>query len=468
MIEHFLKPLESLPPELAIPPLAGAAARHWIVRPPGSKSLTNRALLLAALARGRSRIRNALLEADDSRVMLRAVADLGAKVEVEAAERAVTVEGLDGRLRAGAGVTLNLGNAGTATRFLAAAALLADGPVTIDGDERMRQRPIGELAEALERLGAAVEYLPTPGGLARCPPMRITPPKEGPRTEGPLDLGRTQSSQFISALLMLGPWMAGGITLRLRESPVSVSYIELTLALLDRLGAVVKTSEDLRVLRVTAARAEALGLGGFEYEVEADASGATYFWAAAALTPGATCTVRGVPESSFQGDADFPELLGEMGAQVTRPARGEDGFSVRGGARPGPVEADMSRMPDAVMTLAAVASFAGGPSLIRGVRTLRVKESDRVAALRTELAKVGVEVESPLRGDEDAMRITPPKGGVQAGEPVVFETYSDHRMAMALALIGLRRPGVSIRNPACVGKTYPEFWRDFAGLYGPD
>src|SRR5262249_7648928 len=152
------------------------------------------------------------------------------------------------------------------------------------------------------------------------------------------------------------------------------------------------------------------GLAAFDYEVEADASGATYFWAAAAITPGATCTVHGIPEETFQGDADFPEVLAEMGAQITRSGPGEDGTSIRSTTRPAPVEVDMSRMPDAVMTLAAVASFAAAPSLIRGVRTLRVKETDRVAALKTELGKLGVSIESPLRGDEDVMRLTPPKG----------------------------------------------------------
>ncbi len=361
------------------------------------------------------------------------------------------------------GVRLDLGNAGTATRFLAAAALLSPNPVVIDGNERMRQRPIGELVESLERLGAVAEYLGRPG----CPPVRIVPPTDPGRGPALLELGSTRSSQFISGLLLAAPWLPRGLTLKLRGEVTSASYVAMTVGLLERLGACVRTSADLRVIRVGPAsgRPHGGGLDAFEYEVEPDASGATYFWAAAAMSPGSSCRVLGLDERSLQGDARFPRVLEAMGARVECG----EGWTEVTGAGVRPIEVDMSDMPDAIMTLAAVASLADGASLLRGVRTLRVKETDRIEALRAELGKVDVGVECPFEGDPGAMRIVPPAGGMDRsrGVPVVeFETYDDHRMAMSLALIGLVRPNVVVRDPACVWKTYPGFWSDLRGVYG--
>lgn len=432
------------------------------VTPPGSKSLTNRALLLAALARGRSTLRGALTEADDARRMMAALRRLGAGVEASMGQ--VRVEGVGGRWRVGAeGVALDLGNAGTATRFLAAAALLSPGPVVIDGNARMRQRPIDELVESLERLGASVEYL----GSAGNPPVRIVAPTDPARSPADAHFEATRSSQFISALLLVAPWLPRGLTVRLLGGVTSASYIDMTVRLLDRLGASVRTSADMRVIRVGPARGRAPGdgLAPFEHDIEPDASGATYFWAAAAMSPGSTCRVRGLDARSIQGDARFPRLLGEAGAQV----REGDGWIEVRGAGLAPIVADMADMPDATMTMAAVAALAEGSSVLRGVRTLRVKETDRIEALRTELGRIGVGVECPLDGDEGAMRITPPAGGIDrsgAAPAVVFDTYDDHRMAMSLALIGLVRPNVFIRDPGCVAKTYPGFWADLAGVYG--
>ncbi len=452
--EILTRPLDALPDPLRIPTLnldPGKAPPQAEIRPPGSKSLTNRLLLLAALAPGRSTLRNPLLEADDARRMLDAIEALGAEVRREG--DGVQIRGVAGRWQTTAETTLDLNNAGTATRFLAASALCADHPLVIDGNERMRQRPIGELADLLITLGARVEYLGDPG----CPPVRITPPIGGPKTDT-LTVPTTRSSQFISALLLVAPFLPGGLTLRLSGAVTSASYVRMTVALLERLNATVRTSEGLRVIRVLP------GLEAFDVDVEPDASGATYFWAAGALIPGASVRVNGLQAEALQGDSGFSALLARMGASVVFA---EDSIAVRGPDRLEPILADMSDMPDAAMTLAVCAAFAEGTSIIRGVRTLRDKECDRIAALQSELGKVGVTVEADVRGDPDVLTVNPPAGGLAAcGDPVVFETFDDHRMAMSLSLIGLRRAGVSIREPGCVAKTYPGFFADLAALYG--
>jgi 3-phosphoshikimate 1-carboxyvinyltransferase len=414
-------------------------------------------MLLAGLARGTSTICNALIAGEDGVMMRRGLEALGAGV-VDVRDGCVEVTGVGGRWPAG-GVTLELGGSGTSVRFLAAGAVLASGPVTIDGSARMRERPIGELGELLKGLGCSVEYL----GSAGFPPVRITPPAPAASAGGTIDVKSFQSSQFISGLLLIGTWLPRGLTLRLHGAVTSASYIQMTLGLLTRLGAAVRTSEDLRVIR--------LGPGGegvspFEYTVEPDATGATYFWGAGALA--GRCRVMGLDSGSLQGDSDFPEVLGRMGAKVTRTGGRDAAIEVAAPRQLRPILADMSSMPDAAMTLAAVACFADGTSILRGLRTLHIKECDRIAALQTELTKLGVNVQTPVQNDPDAMTITPPAGGIDCSPtaaPVVFDTYDDHRMAMALALIGLRRPNVTIRNPACVGKTYPGFWQDLAKLY---
>ncbi|MCC6678964.1 MAG: 3-phosphoshikimate 1-carboxyvinyltransferase [Phycisphaerales bacterium] len=475
MVKFTERPAD-LPDPLPLEPLHAARPFDTCIRPPGSKSLTNRALLLAALSSGHSTIRRPLLDADDAERMIAALRQLGAGV-LRTPGGDLEVSGVDGRWKTGpAGVEVNLNNAGTATRFLAAAALLAPGPVTIDGNARMRDRPIGELTEALEQLHARCEFTIRPG----FPPVRIHPPP-GLAAPGPhgftAQLGTTQSGQFISALLMIGPWLPGGITLRMTGPVTSASYVEMTLGLLSRLGATVKMSHNLRVLRVAPpARAEGdeapdghpRGLPGFEYNVEPDASGATYFWGAAAVVPGAGCHIPGLGTGSLQGDARFPELLERMGAGLIRGMSFEPSIQVRGPQSLRGIDADMIDMPDAAMTLAAVACFAEGPTVLRGLRTLRVKETDRIAAVRNELTKIGIKVECPVAEDPDAMSITPPPGGLDCSATaprVEFDTYDDHRMAMSLAIIGLRRPNTFIRNPGCVAKTYPTFWRDWGLLY---
>jgi len=478
------RPLTDLPDPLPIPTIPtgrGHAPFFARIRPPGSKSLTNRALLLAALTSGQSRIHQPLLGADDSDRMLAALRQLGARIDSEPNDT-LLIHGVGGRWRpdlgqppAGNELRLDLNNAGTATRFLAAAAALSPIPIIIDGNERMRQRPIGELAEALADLGLQVDYL----GKSGCPPLRLVPPAELP-VGASLKLPTTLSSQFISALLLIAPWLPGGLTLTLDGRITSRSYIQMTLGLLDQIGATVKSADSLRVLRVgpppnLGPGPAPRGLPPFDYTVEPDASGATYFWAAAALVPGAVCRVEGLDSHSLQGDAQFPDTLARMGATVIREESAGSGahdssppaIGIRGPSSLAPVMADMASMPDAALSLAVVASFATGRSIIRGLRTLRHKETDRIAALQVELAKLGIGVETKVLGDPDAITIAPPPNGIDCSATaprIEFDTYDDHRMAMSLALIGLRRPNTFIRGPRCVGKTYPHFWRDLATL----
>jgi len=457
--EHSTTP-RKVHERMELPPPPGVF--DFEVTPPGSKSLTNRAVLLAALAEGTSELRGALATADDAVAMRRALTQLGARFE-DCAE-ALKITGTAGRLHAPA-EPLDLNNAGTAVRFIAGAALLADGPVTVTGNARMRERPIAELGEFLKALGCSVSYAEKDG----CPPLTVTPPTTFQSRV--MDVPATASSQFISALLLAAPWLDGGLTIRFTGEITSASYVSMTLGLLSKLGAHVQVSDRMRVVRVrgawkqeTEARPIVRGLPAFSYDVEPDASGATYWWCAAALVKGATVRVQGLGPGSLQGDAQFPDLLARMGASVEKAERE---ISVTG-AELRPILTDMSNMPDAAMTLAVAACFAEGTSILKGVGTLRVKECDRIEAMRAELSKLGVRVESPVSGDPGAMTITPPEGGVYCGvdaPKVIFDTYDDHRMAMALSLLSLRRPNIVINDPSCVRKTYPEYWSEFSRLF---
>jgi len=440
--------------------VGNVVTRMVTIRPPGSKSLTNRAVLLAALAQGDSILHGPLLSAQDATVMRAAIEALGARTRVEG--DALHITGVNGRWNIDSPTTIHLGNAGTAVRFLAAAAWLSPHPITIDGTPRMRERPIGELGELLSQLDCFITYPANQG----FPPVTINPPSSGPAGARTLAIGPTQSGQFISALLLAAAFIPGGLTLTAKSGWTSASYVRMTLALLAKLGASVQASEGLRVLRVQPPAGRS-GLAGFTLEIEPDASGATYAWAAGALVPGLTVHVPGLTlgsttkADSLQGDTDFARILEAMGARVLAT---ETGISLSAPTtKLQGIDADMSDMPDAAMTLAVVASQANSPTTVRGVRTLRVKETDRIAALTNELAKVGTRVEWPLDGDTDSMRVHP---GTDPGTPVSFATYDDHRMAMATSLVGLVRPGVTILDPGCVAKTYPTYWDDFAKVLG--
>jgi len=448
------RPLSALPDPLELAPApAGVVAT---VELPGSKSLTNRALLLAALADGESVVQRALLDADDARVMIEALRALGVGVD-EGEDGELRIRGCAGRFRGGC--SINLKNAGTATRFLTAAACLADGPVEIDGNARMRERPIGELVGMLRLLGVRLDELGAPGRV----PLRVHPCRpEG----GTMRVPTTLSSQFVSALMMVAPWCTKGLSIEFDGPVTSPSYIEMTAGLMrEACGVAVKGSVEKGRIAVPASVVR-----GFAYTVEPDASGATYFAAGAALIPGARVMLPGLTRRTLQADAGFFDVLERCGGLVAREAQGS--IAAHGGAVRA-VEADLGQMPDTAMTLAAVACFAPGTTTIRGLRTLRVKETDRIAAIAAELGKLGVRVEVFAYTDasgaaDEGVRITPPAGGIDLSAgvgPVEFETYDDHRMAMSLALIGLRRPNVWIRDPGCVAKTYPGFWADLSRLY---
>lgn len=472
-------PADSLPDPCPLPTLRGPIDHAAHV--PGSKSLSNRALLLAALTSGESTVHNPLLDADDGDAMLSALRTLGVEASTIRG-RALAVRGVGGRLRAPAdGAPVNVRGAGTAMRFLAAACALADGPVVLDGDPRMRQRPIGDLADALAQLEARVDYLAESG----FPPIRVHPIAPDGRPSGEprlVQLPVTASSQFISALLLVGPWVGGGAGVRvvINGDPPSRPYIDMTLRLLECLGARIARNGALNDLAV-GAPAGAIGLAPFDLTIEPDASAATYFLAAGAALPGSVVRIPRLGEDSLQGDAKFHQALRAMGAHTewksetsTMGVCRKRSFTRSGLALTAPdrlrgIDVDLADMPDAAMTLAALAVLAEGPTTIRGLRTLRVKESDRLAALKAELTKVGATVEvithtRPDGSPDEGLRIVPPAGGV-ARDPsatrIEFDTYSDHRMAMALAVVGLVRPNCFVRDPGCVRKTFPGFWSEW-------
>ena len=420
------------------------------VTPPGSKSLTNRALLLAALARGTSKL-SGVLFADDTRRMMDGLRALGFTLDADEAACSVTVSGAGGSIPRDT-ADLSLGNAGTAVRFLTAACALGEGPYRLDGIARMRERPIGQLVEPLRELGAEVDY----DGETGFPPLTVHGIEPDPISalQGGNSVGLvpTLSSQFISALLQIGPCLVGGLELTFEGRITSLPYVKMTLELMETFGA--ETAKDRGYAAV---RVRGRGYEAADYAVEPDASNATYFLAAAAATPGATITVPGLGGESLQGDAEFCDLLGRMGCDVTQRL-GHTKVSAPPDGRLWAPEVDLNDMPDTAQTLAVLALFAEGTTVIRNVGNLRVKETDRLAALKTELTKLGATVN--VTGDD--LAVTPPAGGRLT--PAAIDTYDDHRMAMSFAVAGLRSEGVTINDPDCVNKTYPGFWDDLETL----
>jgi 3-phosphoshikimate 1-carboxyvinyltransferase len=411
-------------------PLAGT------VRPPGSKSLTNRALVCAALARGSSQLRGAL-ESEDTQVMLRAWQALGVEITSGEHGTALGVVGCGGRLPSG-GADLYVANSGTTARFLTAAVALGEGRFRLDGTPRMRQRPIADLVDSLRQLGVAARYLGAPG----FPPLEID--ARG-LPGGRLRMRGDVSSQFLSGLLLAAPCARENLELTLEGPLVSRPYVDMTLAVMRAFGAEVAEPEPQRFV-VSAPR----GYASRDYAIEPDASAASYFWGAAAIT-GGQVMVSGLTTESLQGDVAFCQRLAEMGCRVVS---GPEGLAVHGGPLSG-IDANMNSISDTVQTLSAVALFAAGPTTIRGVAHIRHKETDRIADLATELRKLGAGVDTW----DDGLRITP--GRLQGA---VLDTYDDHRMAMSLALVGLRVPGVVINDPGCTAKTYPGFFADLERL----
>ncbi len=406
------------------------------VRPPGSKSITNRAMVCAALADGTSTLVGAL-DSEDTQVMAEALRQLGIGIDHDAATQTLTIQGQGGKL-AVPPAEIYVANSGTTIRFLAAMVSLGNGVFRLDGTPRMRERPIGDLVQSLRQLGVD----------ARCEAAEGFPPvliNAAGLPGGDAAIRGDVSSQFLSGLLMAAPYARRPVTLKVIGTLVSQPYVQMTLAVMKAFG-IDLPHDELRRFSVSAGE----HYRGCRYAIEPDASAASYFFAAAAIT-GGEVTVEGLSRASLQGDVAFVEVLARMGCRVVH---GDDRITVSGGKLRG-ITTDMNAISDTVQTLAAVALFADGPTTISGVGHIRHKETDRIGALATELRKLGATVEELA----DGLRIAP---GVLRGAAI--DTYQDHRMAMSLSLVGLRQPGVVIRDPDCTAKTYPGFFDDLRKL----
>ena len=401
------------------------------VRVPGSKSLTNRALLIASLASGTTKLTNALFS-DDSLYFGKALQTLGFDIHLDEPNSKMTVTGLGGRIPA-AKAELYIGNAGTAARFLSAFLTLGHGEYILDGDARMRERPIGDLVEALTQLGANLETN------ENFPPVKII---ASGLLGGKTKLAGNISSQFLSALLMVAPYAQSPVEIEVAADLNSKPYVDMTIAIMQDFGVQVQRNgyQSFVVplsqyqLRIT------------NYFIEPDASAASYFFAAPAVCGGAV-KVENISRNSVQGDIAFLDVLHQMGCAVTEV---DNSTTVHRPSSIVGIDVDMRDIPDTAQTLAAIAPFADSPTRIRGIASARVKETDRIHATCTELARLGVRVEE----HEDGMTIHP----CEMMRPAVIQTYNDHRMAMSFSLIGLRFDGVAIENPTCVSKTFPSYF----------
>ena len=415
---------------------------------PGSKSLTNRALIIASLAKGESVLKN-VLDCDDSRHLVNALRELGVSVKWRDEDAVIALRGAGGPYPVRSGKFF-CGNAGTAVRFLTAALAASSGNYVVDGDARMRMRPIGDLTRALELLGGAVS---APTG---CPPVEIG---SGPLRGGTVAISGSTSSQFISAILMAAPLAKEPVRVQVAGDLVSRPYVDLTLGCMRAFGARVdeETSfpEERPVFRVDNRR----GYKAREYFVEGDASAASYFYAAAAVT-GSTIRVEGVGKESLQGDARCADVLAAMGCRVKKE---RDAVTVTG-PLPGllrGVDQDCSEIPDVVPTLAVVALFAQGRTRLRRVSHLRFKESDRIASVASELRKLGGQV-TELR---DGLEIRGLRSDVEPDlHGAAIDTWNDHRLAMAFSVAALVIPGVVIERPAVVAKSFPGYFDVLRGL----
>ena len=407
------------------------------IRPPGSKSLTNRALITAALASGTTRL-TGVLASDDTRVMVESLNRLGISVAHDVAHCVMEVTGCGGRPPA-AKADLWLENSGTSIRFLTAFCSLGTGEYRLDGNERMRERPISHLVESLKLFGVEVDCeLGT-----KCPPVRMN--ARG-LAGGHTKLAGHISSQYLSALMMAAPCASNDVQIEVTGELVSQPYVDMTMGVMAQFGATVRCEDPHRFF-ISPQQYKATN-----YAIEPDASAASYFFAAAAIT-GGEVTVEGLSSYALQGDVNFVEALQQMGCEVEY---GDDAITVRGGRLTG-IDIDMNAISDTAQTLAVVALFADGPTRIRNVGHMRHKETDRVAAVVNEIRRLGVSAEE----HDDGLTITP--GELQ---PATIETYDDHRMAMSFALAGLRTDGIRIADPTCTAKTYPHFFSDLEKLCG--
>ena len=425
------------PAELEVEPLSGPV--DAIVRVPGSKSITNRALVCAGLATGESELHGVLF-ADDTEAMLGGLHELGIGLVVDRAGSRVDVRGVAGAPPT-AGALVDARLSGTTSRFLLPVAALGHATVVIDGQDPLRLRPMGDLLDALASLGATIDPLGVPGHL----PLLM---EADGLAGGQVVLRGDVSSQFLSGLLLAAPCMDEGLRVRLEGPLVSVPYVRMTLMVMEAFGAQWHWDED--VISVEP--------GGYRsvdrYRIEPDASAASYFFAAAAVS-GGRVRVDGLGSDSLQGDVAFVDALEAMGAHVER---GADHIQVTGSGELDGVEVDFVDISDTAQTLAVVAPYANSPTTIRGIGFIRGKETDRIAAVVNVLRRCGIAAEELA----DGVRVHP-------GEPrpATVQTYHDHRMAMSFAVLGLRAHGVTIADPGCVAKTFPTFWQVLETLRGP-
>jgi 3-phosphoshikimate 1-carboxyvinyltransferase len=415
---------------------------------PGSKSITNRALLIAALADGETRLTNALFS-DDSRYFAKALQTLGFDLTLDESAHEMIITGLGGKIPAQK-AELFIGNAGTAARFLSAFLTLGHGEYILDGEPRMRERPIGDLVDALTLLGANVSPA-NPENLSLvtdhskiCPPVKII---ANGLPGGKTTIAGDISSQFLSALLMVAPYAQSPIEIELSTDLNSKPYVDMTLAIMQDFGVAVER-DGYQSFKIPLAQYEPRTT---QYAIESDASAASYFFAAPAIC-GGTVRVENISRRSVQGDIAFLDVLTQMGCTVQES---DNSILVTRNASLVGLDVDMRDIPDTAQTLAALAPFADSPTRIRGIASARVKETDRIAATCAELARLGVQVEE----HPDGMTIYPCATFKPSNlQPVTVQTYNDHRMAMTFSLIGLRVPGVDIENPGCVSKTFPDFF----------
>jgi 3-phosphoshikimate 1-carboxyvinyltransferase len=405
-----------------------------VVRVPGSKSHTNRALVCAALASGTSVLRGALA-ADDTAAMIDAVRALGASVDEDPGTSSLTVTGTGGRLPPGP-VEVFVRRSGTTGRFVLPVLALGPGPYRLDGDAQLRRRPFGPLTAALTDLGARIhgDHLP------------IT--VAGPARGGRVRLPGSVSSQFLSGLVLAGPLLPGGLDVEVTGGLVSRPYLDLTVATLAQFGVRARVLDDHRRVVVPGGPYRAARV-----DIEPDASAASYFFAAAAVT-GGRIRVEGLGRGTVQGDLAFVDVLEAMGATVRR---GPDWTEVEGGHPLTGVEVDLADCSDTAQTLAVTATFAATPTRIRGIGFIRRKETDRIGAVVTELSRLGIRAEE----EPDGLVVHPGRP-----RPGIVATYDDHRMAMSFALLGLVHPGIVIDDPGCVAKTFPGFWAALDALAG--
>lgn len=406
---------------------------------PGSKSISNRVLLLAALAQGTTQISN-LLDSDDVRHMLNALSALGVQFTLSSCRTRCEVEGMAGLFSKAEAISLFLGNAGTAMRPLTAALAASNIDVTLTGEPRMYERPIGHLVDALRQWQADIQYLENEG----FPPLRI---KGKALAGGRISIDGSISSQFLTAVLMIAPLLAGDSEIVIEGELVSKPYIDITLALMSRFGVTVENQQYQRFLVTGNQCYRSPG----HWLVEGDASSASYFLAAAAIK-GGTIKVTGIGKHAVQGDIHFADALEAMGAKVEWA---DDYIAVTRNELVG-IDRDYNAIPDAAMTIATTALFAKGPTVIRNIYNWRVKETDRLAAMATELRKVGADVEE----GHDYIKIVPPKALRHAS----IATYNDHRMAMCFSLVALSDTAVTIEDPDCTAKTFPNYFEVFKAL----